>query len=209
MTKCDRAVYRNGVLHPLRRTSPTRWACRSCTKPCLWAPRPGTGSSSSWPPSWAPMTPWGTPAGAWTPSRTSCSSSSDPPLPEQRSRNYRGLPPPSPSSLWNDCLFEAEEEEEEEEGWGNSGRGITDEDAKRGSASSSSSSPSAHLTVEEEVHCEEEVWLIKFTSCQWIRHVDYSYKCKCVTFCGSISRFRRVLCSPKSSFARRQRGEVE
>ena len=61
----------------LHRISRTPWACRSCMKPCLWAPWLKTGSCSSWLPSWALMGPWGTPAGAWTPSRTSCSSSSD------------------------------------------------------------------------------------------------------------------------------------
>lgn len=61
-----------------RRTSPRPWACQSCTKPCPWARWPTTGSCSSWLPSWALTAPPETPTRAWTPSRTCCSSSSDP-----------------------------------------------------------------------------------------------------------------------------------
>ncbi len=109
--------------HTLHRISPTLWACRSCMNACLWALWPRTGSCSSWLPSWTLMEPWETPVGAWTPSRTSCSSSSDPtsPLTEQRSGRWRdenkgiawsNLPSPLSPPCLSSGLFEAEEEEE-------------------------------------------------------------------------------------------------
>ena len=98
-------VQQSNCFHAPRRISPMPSMCRSCVKLCPSAPWPRTGSCSSWLPSWIQTKPWGTPAGAWTPSRTSCSSSSNAPPPaEQKRRRWRdgskgtvsGHPPPPP-----------------------------------------------------------------------------------------------------------------
>lgn len=67
------------------------WVWQSYTKPCLWAPWPKTGSCSSWRPSWDRMEPWGTPAGAWIPSRISCCSSSDHSSPHRANEEETGV----------------------------------------------------------------------------------------------------------------------
>lgn len=141
-----------------RRINPMLWACRSCMRPCLWAPWPRTGSCSSWLPSWVLTEPWGTPAGAWTPSRTSCSNSSDLTSPrraeekEKERRKQRDGSKQSSSSS-SSSLFKLLRiwgrgggvDDEDCRNWG---RGMTESEekmprwsTKRCSTSSSSSSP--------------------------------------------------------------------